>query len=334
MMKSFLTLIVFTGLFFVSSAGVQAETYKFGVVGDWLPWGTAYVAAEKGFWKEAGVDIKIRRFVSYPDSLKSFQHGHTDFGIMMIGDAVEIITNTSGKQVILYEHDWSHGGDWFVVSNDIETVADLKGKAIGVNTKSAPYSFLLQKMLATASLNLEDVSVIEIVHHENLSAAFKRGKLSAMVNVEPAAAGVVAEKAGKLMFTSADFEGLIPEGLAAKRALLEEHPEVVKKFMYGWLKAVQWQTNPENFAEWRDILGRTTLSRLSPSNEEFKKLLDGVRIHDNLSTINARNQDDLPKYVKALLEYLAKISTTTPPNSPDTYINTGPALEVARDVFK
>ena len=98
-------------MLFASSA-VHARTYKVGLV-EWLPWATAFVAAEKGFWKAAGIDVEVKQFKNYDtENLKSFQFGGTDFALVMLGNAVEMIAK-SPKYSIIYEHDWSHGGDIF-----------------------------------------------------------------------------------------------------------------------------------------------------------------------------------------------------------------------------
>jgi len=59
------------------------------------------------------------------------------------------------------------------------------------------------------------------------------------------------------MFTSADFPGVIPEGIVVQNRILSDNPGDVQKFLRGWLRAVKWQSDPANRAEYFAILKRT-----------------------------------------------------------------------------
>ena len=247
--------ILLLGLIGWSLPGL-AETYKLGLV-EWMPWSTAYVAQQQGFWQTAGLDVVVKQFANYEtENLKAFENHKTDFMLSMLGNAVEMITR-SPQYVIIYEHDWSHGGDLFILHRSLSSLEQVKGGKIGVYTRSAPIQFFIKQVLDKAKININEVKLVEIANTYDLNQAFKRGKLVAIVSYDPEASKAIKEKVGQLLFTSADFPGVIPEGISVQKPLLEKHPEVVKKFLQGWLQAVQWQADPSNKADFYTILRKS-----------------------------------------------------------------------------
>lgn len=300
---------------------------------EWFPWGTAYVAQEKGFWKNEGLDVRIMQFESYDmENLKAFEHGRIDFGLMMLGNAVEMIAK-SPKYAIIYEHDWSHGGDLFIMSKDLKNISDLRGKKIGLYSDSAPVGFFMSKILEKSGLAVNDVSVMEIPNTKALGKAFVSGRMSAMVSYDPEASKTVASGAGKLLFSSADFPGVIPEGLAASLSLIQNDPETVKKFLRGWLNAVKWESMPENHEEFHEILNRTMFKGSNYSNTELQAFEAGGKIHYDLPTILERNETGVPAYTEKITGYLKqkgdKVDTR-----PGDFVKTAYAIAEAKKIFQ
>ncbi|MEM7019209.1 MAG: ABC transporter substrate-binding protein, partial [Pseudomonadota bacterium] len=194
--------------------------------------------------------------------------------------------------------------------------------------------FMINKILATVKLSLEDVSIIEIPHFLNINTALESGRISAMINIESAAQDILDREIGKLVFTSADFKGILPEGLVVQKRLLEGNPDVVKKFLHGWLAAVRWQADARNLDVWLNILNTSLLKDQPETVQGFAKLREGVRIHDNLDIISARNRDGLKKYIGELVQHLEQSGVKVKSQNPVTYMQTNTALEVAKEVFK
>jgi NitT/TauT family transport system substrate-binding protein len=324
--------ILLLGLIGWSLPGL-AETYKLGLV-EWMPWSTAYVAQQQGFWQTAGLDVVVKQFANYEtENLKAFENHKTDFMLSMLGNAVEMITR-SPQYVIIYEHDWSHGGDLFILHRSLSSLEQVKGGKIGVYTRSAPIQFFIKQVLDKAKININEVKLVEIANTYDLNQAFKRGKLAAIVSYDPEASKAIKEKVGQLLFTSADFPGVIPEGISVQKPLLEKHPEVVKKFLQGWLQAVQWQADPSNKADFYAILRTTMFSDRPHTDAELDALNTGGKIHTDLDTILTSNQQGAPTYIKELLRYLQQTGQPIHSLQPQDYIQTQIAITEAPSIFK
>jgi NitT/TauT family transport system substrate-binding protein len=326
-----LTKTLYIFLLILISNSVFAKTYKLGLV-EWFPWGIAYVAAEKGFWKAEGIDVKIKQFMDYEtENLKAFENQRTDFMLSMLGNAIEMI-NRKPRYAIIYESDWSHGGDFFILHKDIASIAELKGRKIGSYSKSASISFFASKVLNTANIDISAVRLLEVVNTRDLNQAFRRGKFAAIISYDPEASKVIKQGVGKLQSTSADFEGIIPEGISVQNTILQENPEDVKRFLRGWLRAVQWHTNHRQ--EFYAILKKTMFKGSSYTNKDFDVFYAGSRIHADLATITTQNEQEVQEYVKELLAYLKQRGHKITSEQSEDYVKTGLSIIEAKQIFK
>lgn len=93
---------------------------------DWPGWTAWQVGIDKGWFKEAGVDVTFEWF-EYVPSMEAFAAGQVDAVCMTNGDA--LVTGATGapsKMIII--NDFSNGNDMVVAKPGIESVKDLKGK--------------------------------------------------------------------------------------------------------------------------------------------------------------------------------------------------------------
>jgi len=332
-MKNIKSTVVTLFVLCLLSNSAFSRTYKFGLV-EWMPWGTAYIAAEKGFWQSEGIEVEIIQFRNYENEhLKAFQNNKVDFATMMVGNTIEM-TVQSPEHTIIYEHDWSHGGDMFIVSNQLKDIVDLKGKNIGLYSNSAPISFFMNKILEKAGLSMKDVSLSENSNITHLTKAFILNRYSAIISYDPEASKVLSTDKGKLLFTSADFPGVIPEGIATHHSIMQNNPEDVKKFMRGWLKALKWQANPENQKEYFAIMNKTMFKSSPYSDKELKEFESGGKIHTSLDSIVERNEKGIYEYVEELLDYLKQMGVDVKHSQVEKYVNTSLAVDEAKEIFK
>jgi len=131
-MRTFITKAV-GGLFglllvAVSSQALAAGPLRIGY-SDWPGWVAWEVAIDKGWFKEAGVDVKFDWF-DYAASMDAFSSGKLDAVGMTNGDA--LVTGAPGaKSVTILINDYSNGNDMVIAKPGINSIKDLKGKIAG-----------------------------------------------------------------------------------------------------------------------------------------------------------------------------------------------------------
>src|SRR6187402_2870168 len=97
---------------------------------DWPGWVAWQVAIEKGWFKEAGVDVQFEWF-DYVPSMDAFSAGKVDAVCMTNGDAL-VTGSAGGKSVMILVNDYSNGNDMIVAKPGIKTLKDLVGKKVGL----------------------------------------------------------------------------------------------------------------------------------------------------------------------------------------------------------
>src|SRR5262245_43289828 len=124
---------------------------------DWPGWVAWDIAEQKGWFKEEGVNVELKWF-EYSPSMDAFSAGKVDAVAVTNGDA--LVTGSSGApSVAIVINDFSNGNDMIVAKAGIKSVADLKGKKIGVEVGLVDHLLLL-KALESAKLTEKDVKIV------------------------------------------------------------------------------------------------------------------------------------------------------------------------------
>ncbi len=266
MKKSSLAALAALGMTLTAHAGPLKIAYS-----DWPGWVAWQVGIEKGWFKEAGVDVDFEWF-EYVPSMEAFAAGKVDAVCMTNGDA--LVTGATGapsKTIII--NDFSNGNDMVVAKPGIESVKDLKGKKIGVEVGFVSHLLLL-KGLEANGMSEADVTLVNVPTHET-PKAFASGDVDAIVAWQPnSGQALKAVPGSKAIFTSKDAQGLIYDVLAVNPASLSAKPEEWAKVAGVWNKIVDYIQNPETRADAIKLMS----ARVNLSPEEYAEFVEGTKI--------------------------------------------------------
>ncbi len=270
-MKIFRSAITALLAAFTAATGVlHAEPLKIGY-SDWPGWVAWEIAVQKGWFKEAGVDVKFDWF-EYVPSMEAFAAGKIDAVCMTNGDA--LVTGATGapsKAILI--NDFSNGNDKIVAKPGIKSVKDLKGKKVGVEVGFVCHLLLL-KALEANGLKEEDVELVNVPTSET-PKALASGDVDAIAAWQPNSGQALKAVPGSTaIYTSADVPGLIYDVLAVNPASLSARPEDWKKVLKVWYRAVDYLNDPATQEDAVKILA----ARVNLSPEEYKPFLSGTKI--------------------------------------------------------
>ena len=122
------------------------------------------VAAELGLYKKAGLDVEI---VSLGDGTKVYRAllaGNLDFGLTP--GAPTIIGTSNGATVKALSANLPKFEASMVVRDDIKTLADLKGKRIGIQEPGGFADILSRGVLRAAKIDPKDVNFVSIASED------------------------------------------------------------------------------------------------------------------------------------------------------------------------
>jgi NitT/TauT family transport system substrate-binding protein len=258
---------------------------------------TLLIAQEKGFFEKHGVQVEPVFYETFSRAVPDLAGKRIDMGLFAIGDLLTASQVADVRGIAVYDS----GGTSSVMSRpEIEDIASLKGKKIGVNIGSNGEMFVRQ-MLKSASLNVNDVTLVEMdpeLIPENLTKhAIDAGYTWAPYDKK-------AQKAGnKVLYTNNEVGALFPDVITIRRELLEDRPEDVRAFLAAWFEAVDYRL--KNQAECDQIIAwKTNQSIDEVATTGTLKLytrLDNLGLYDPISQAGKGN--DIYKTSRVNLDF-------------------------------
>ncbi len=253
-----------------SLAAQAAEPLKIGY-SDWPGWVAWEVAIEKGWFKEAGVDVEFEWF-DYVASMDAFAAGKLDAVAMTNGDA--LVTGASGAQsAMIIVNDYSNGNDMIVARSGITSVTELKGKTIGVEVGFVGHLLLLNA-LEEAGLSESDVTLVNVPTNET-PQVLASGDVDAIVAWQPNSGQALSQLPGSTaVSTSRDAPGLIYDVLAVSPASLSSRKADWEKVAQVWYRTVDYIYDEKTQADALSIMA----ARVGVPADQYKVILDGTKI--------------------------------------------------------
>jgi NitT/TauT family transport system substrate-binding protein len=213
---------------------------------DWPGWTAFEVGIQKGWFKEAGVDVEFSWF-DYLPSMDAFAAGKVDAVAVTNGDALVTGANGAKSKMILVT-DYSDGNDQIIGQPDIKTFKALKGKKIGLERNLVEHLLFL-KALEKNGMKESDVEIVNFATNET-PQALSSGQVSAIAAWYPVSSQARAAVAGSnTLFTSASVPGLIYDTIAVSPSSLAERREDWAKVVKVWYRISDFVRDPKTQPE-------------------------------------------------------------------------------------
>lgn len=250
-------------------------TLAFSAWPGWFPW---QVAQEQGLFAQNGIDVELKYFDSYTDSLQALSTGAVDANSQTLNDTL-VSVSAGAKQTIVLVNDNSTGNDKIIAREGINSVADLKGRKIAVEPGTADH-YLLLLALRQAGLGPKDVT-LDAHAAEAAAAAFAGSTVDAVCVSTPFTARALQRAGSHTVATSAEFPGAIPNHLVLRSAVVDEHPEAVQGLVDTWFETMRWIR--DNRDEANEIMAKAS----GVGVETFKTFAAGTTIFTQQQVVDA-----------------------------------------------
>lgn len=232
--------------------------------------------AESRFRKEYGIDVEFVLDDNPLNSLKAWKNGDIDVHWWTI-DAMPTIMPELEKfdPVVLWQADWSRGGDAIVVKRGINSVADLKGKSIAVAELTPSHSFLIY-LLRAGGIKPSEVRIVPQPSAIDAAAAFQAGNVDAAVVWSPDdELSVRAVPGSKVLESTRSASNIIADVFFAKKAYVEANRDKLQKLYEGWMRgAAEINASESVKQEAAKVLAR----EMSLSEEDALGMINNVRL--------------------------------------------------------
>jgi len=200
----------------------------------WFPW---QVAADQGLFAKNGVDVEVKYFENYTDSLNALSTGNIDANSQTLNDTISSVAGGAKERIVLV-NDNSTGNDQIIAREGIASVADLKGKTVAAEEGTVDH-YLLLLALQKAGLGPADVKFTPLAT-DAAAAAFVAGRVDAVGVFAPFTTTALERQGSKAVATSKDFPGAIPDHLVVNPSLIQDRPDDVQALVKTWFDTVDW----------------------------------------------------------------------------------------------
>jgi len=250
------------------------------------------LAAQLGYFEKHGVDVKLIRFSVYSDSIEALIDGKVDAGMHTLDDAIRYYADGRDVRVVLLT-DYSFGNDGLVARPGIDSLTDLRGTRIGVETETVGHLSLL-KILEAGKLAENDVTIVNIPTWE-IEQSMLNGIVDAGVTWEPYLTRTARETGGKVLITSREYPETIITTMTFDAAIVKRRPKDVQNIVAAYFDAVEYiKENPQDaYQRMGQAEGISAMEfEKQAAGIQYLQLADNLTLLDEQSEVHAYGQAD------------------------------------------
>lgn len=208
------------------------------------------VAEQLGYFKDEGLQVEISDFAGGAKALQAMVGGSAD----VVSGAYEHTINMQAKNQPIVAFVLQGRAPQIVLAASNKTmpnyksVADLKGKKIGVTAPGSSTSIMASFVLAKAGLKPTDVSFIGVGAAAGALSALRSGQIDAIANLDPVISMLEQKNEIKIIAdtrtlkdTNDVFGGPMPAAtLYAPEAFIKKYPNTTQALTNAMVRALKW----------------------------------------------------------------------------------------------
>ena len=180
------------------------------------------------------VKVELVKYGSWPELMDALNSGQVDGASVLIELAMQAQSQNIGLKAAALGHT---SGNVIVVSNEIQSAANLKGKTFAIPHRSSSHNILLQEMLEQNGLTIDDVQVTELSPAE-MPSALVSGQIQGYCVAEPFGSVAVTGGYGKVLYQSDElWDHSICCALVFNDKFLNENSELANQVIDAYQQA-------------------------------------------------------------------------------------------------
>jgi NitT/TauT family transport system substrate-binding protein len=253
--KSLVLLLVAILLFCGCSKNSDLQKVRLTEVAHSIFYAPQYVAIELGYFKEEGINLELKNGLGADKTMTSVLSGDADIGFMGSEASIYVYAQGAKDYVINFAQLTQRAGNFLIAREEDENFRWnlLKGKTVlGGRAGGMPqmvFEYILKKNAIDPKL---DLTIIQNIDFGLTAEAFVSGEGDYTVEFEPSAHALESGEKGAVVASLGVESGMVPyTAYAAKKAYLDENPELIQKFVNAIQKGIEYVTThtPEEIAK-------------------------------------------------------------------------------------
>jgi len=235
----------------------------------WVGYSGHHIAMQKGFYKQAGLNIEDTLFQSNTEQITAFLAGKTDLAWLTAGDVIQMAGRDPNLRII-FLCDYSNGADG-ILGRGINAPADLKGKTLA-HENVLFQRVLLRAYLEKGGLTEKDITVRDMPAPD-AATAFSAKRVDAAITYEPFLTKAAKEGGGEIIFSSRGTN-LIADVLVTRPNLIANR----RNDLLAFIKAADQGIRLLKAGDAEAIAAASARIGIKP--EEMREQLKGITLFD------------------------------------------------------
>jgi NitT/TauT family transport system substrate-binding protein len=241
----------------------------------WVGYGPLFVAQEKGFFAEEGVEVELVNIEVHAAAFGGLYSGQVDAVAGALQDAPAYSEPDEGPLVGVLALDDDRGGSGIVAANDIQTMAELKGRSVAV-LRGSILHFYLHVLLKEAGLSEADIEVVDLATEDSVQAFLLR-EADAVVTSEPFLAQARSAEHAHVLTDTKEQPGLLVDCLMTTAGAFNDRKGDFQGAARAWDAAIKYaEAHPD---EANEIMARNLGGELQDP-AAFAEMLRTVVLYD------------------------------------------------------
>ncbi len=292
--SSILALVMLLAIMLFPGPSSAANQVRLGYLQSDLHQLAAFVALEKGFYKNEGVDVVVGGiFKAGPEEVSAFASKDLDFGYVGEAPAAVGVVNKAADIKIIAQANLEGSAIVVQKGSAIKGIKDLVGKTVAVPGYATVQDFLFRKALSNAGIPAKSVNVI-IIKPPEMIPALRTRQIDAFVAWEPYPSKAVTSGVGSVLISSGKIWPKHPCcAVVADARFIEKNPETITRILRAHVKATNFIR--ENQKEAAEIAVKYTgmdmdTVRLAMKNISYEYVPDVQGLFDYLTFLKELGQ--------------------------------------------
>jgi NitT/TauT family transport system substrate-binding protein len=204
----------------------------------WVGFGPLFVAKEKGFFADEGVDVELIELDDHTAAFAAFYAGHVDALAAAMQETVAFAEPDEEPLACVLALDDSQGGDGILATKDIRSIADLEGRSVAYGDRGIS-QFYVNVLLKEVGLSQADIDFVDLPA-DKAAEAFMLGEVDAAVTWEPYLTQGRSVAHGHLLTDSSERPGLLGDCLMTKPSIFNKRKAEFQALACAWDAAVRY----------------------------------------------------------------------------------------------
>ncbi|WP_158971644.1 ABC transporter substrate-binding protein [Chachezhania sediminis] len=207
--------------------------------------GAGFVALEKGYFAEEGLDVELEFFQSAQPIAVATASGDVDFGITGVTGGLMNLAEKGAIRIVggVLHEKAGFDGMMILASNKaydegLTEVADIPGHSVAMTQVGSTFHYMTHLIAEDQGWNMDDIRMVPLQKVGAMVAALKSGQVDVMIMVPHIAKALVESGAAKEIGWLNDYAEYQISAIITSVKNIEDNRGMVERFLRAYSKGI------------------------------------------------------------------------------------------------